>query len=164
MVKCFRFGVLDFDSGRRLQRWKVMGKNTHRKRILTPFSSISQMCRFKILHLQKVLFFDVSFFFWSYVYNETIFANKMLQYIMLLFYWHFASFTIHWKVDQLVSRTYAGSETTPFGLSPAAFQFGYMTLALLFGNVAWMSGFPYANSLTAFDQMFGECSWCFWLF
>lgn len=33
-------------------------------------------------------------------------------------------------------RTYAGSDTKPFGLSPAAFQFGYLTLALMFGLLA----------------------------
>ena len=34
------------------------------------------------------------------------------------------------------ARTYSGSDTQPFGRSPAAFQLGYMTLALLFGCLA----------------------------
>ena len=40
---------------------------------------------------------------------------------------------IHQSEADLTFKTYAGSDTKPFGLSPAAFQFGYLTLALMFG-------------------------------
>lgn len=40
---------------------------------------------------------------------------------------------IHQAEADLTFKTYSGSATQPFGRSPAAFQLGYMLLALLFG-------------------------------